>query len=59
MKRRVRRSERREIVRLYESGLASLAVAERMSISKSCVLGILKAEGVNMRLKANPGFSRL
>ena len=43
------RAERAEIVRLYKSGIASLAVAERMKLSKSCVLGILRAEGVVMR----------
>jgi hypothetical protein len=45
----VTRAERAEIVRLYKSGIASLAVAERMKLSKSCVLGILRAEGVVMR----------
>jgi hypothetical protein len=45
----VTRPERAEIVRLYRSGLASLAVAERMNLSKSSVLGILKAEGVVLR----------
>jgi hypothetical protein len=41
--------ERAEIVLLYESGLASRAVAEQLGVSKGCVMCILKAEGVMMR----------
>ena len=49
MRRWVTRGERAEIVRLYKSGMASLAVAERMNLSKSSVLRILKAECVVLR----------
>jgi DNA invertase Pin-like site-specific DNA recombinase len=58
MRRRVTRAERAEVIRLYESGLATRAVAERLEVSKGCVLKILKAEGVTMRPRGNPGHSR-
>jgi hypothetical protein len=58
MRRRVTRTERAEIVRLYESGLAGRVVAERLAVSKGCVLKILKAEGVTVRPRGNPGHSR-
>ena len=58
MRRRVTRAERAAIVRLYEAGLATRAVAERLVVSKTCVLKILKAEGVSMRPRGNPGHSR-
>jgi transcriptional regulator of aromatic amino acid metabolism len=58
MRRRVTRAERAEIVRLYESGLATRAVAKRLAVSKTCVLEILKAEGVTVRPRGNPGHSR-
>ena len=58
MRRRVTRAERAEMVRLYESGLAARVVAERLEVSKGCVLKILKADGVTMRPRGNPGHSK-
>lgn len=48
-RRRTKVKDRSEIVRLYESGLSSRAVAERVRIAKSSVLRILKEAGVEMR----------
>lgn len=48
-RRRVRRTDRAEVIRLYGSGLSSVAVAERMNLSKSGVVGIVRAEGVTIR----------
>jgi transcriptional regulator of aromatic amino acid metabolism len=59
MRRRVTRAERAAIIQLYESGLSTRAVAERLQVSKSCVLNILKAEGVTMRPRGNPGSRAL
>lgn len=49
VRRRVGQWDRDEIVRLYESGLSSRAVAQRVGIAKSSVLRILKEAGVEMR----------
>ena len=46
------------MVRLYVSGLAAQAVADRVRVSKGCVLKILKQEGVAVRPRGNPGFAR-
>jgi len=55
MRRRVTRTERAAIVRLYESGFSTRAVAEQLDVSKTCVLKILKAEGVRMRPRGESG----
>lgn len=57
-RRRVTRRDRAEIVRLYESGLAARLVAEQVGVSKGCVLKTLKTEGIAMRPRGNPGWSR-
>lgn len=46
------------MVRLYESGLAAQAVADKVEVSKGCVLETLRAAGVTIRPRGNPGFSR-
>lgn len=38
-----------DVVRLYESGLTSRAVAEELRIGKTTVLKILRQEGVEVR----------
>jgi hypothetical protein len=55
MRRRVTRNERAEIVRPYELGLAAGVLAEQVEVSKGCVPKSLKAEGVTMRPRGNPG----
>lgn len=57
-RRRVTRKDRAEIVRLYESGLSALAVAEQAGVSKTSVLNVLKSEGVTVRPWGSRGWSR-
>lgn len=48
-KRRITSKDRREIVRLYQEGRSSRAVAMAVGVSKATVLNTLKQAGVEMR----------
>jgi Helix-turn-helix domain of resolvase len=43
------------MIRLYEAGQSAATVAEQLQVSPSCVLKILKADAVAVRLRGNPG----
>jgi DNA invertase Pin-like site-specific DNA recombinase len=49
LRRRVLHRDRNEIVRLYQSGLSTRAVAREVGVSKTTVLSVLTGAGVKMR----------
>jgi len=48
-KRRLKQSEKNQIVQLYNSGMSTRAVASQLQVSKTTVLGVLKHRGVEVR----------
>lgn len=47
--RRITRSTKDQVVRLYERGIDSLNVAKQVGVAKSTVLRVLHERGVNVR----------
>lgn len=55
-RKRITAADRRRIVDLYAKGMSTRQVGDEMSLAKSTVLRILKAEGVELRPQGNyPG----
>ncbi|PZE75331.1 helix-turn-helix domain-containing protein [Curtobacterium sp. MCBD17_019] len=52
---RVTRKQQDEIVALYESGLSTRAVAERVGVAKTTVLRVLGISGVASRPRGSHG----
>jgi hypothetical protein len=53
--RRLTRTDRAEMIRVYKAGQSAATVAEQLHVSQSGVLKILKADAVAVRPRGNPG----